>query len=88
MWFWFNAAYLVVGIAFLVHGAKSRSPKNPFLYFGVGVVLSATEDLLPPSASTLRGTLGLLSALAMVVAAVVMFAFAEPAKAKPEAEQP
>ena len=85
---WFNLAYLLLGVAFLVRGLRSRAPKDPFLYFGVGVILSATADLLPESVGSLSTALEACAALAMIVAAVFMFAFAEPAKAKPDAEKP
>lgn len=84
MRFWFNALFLVVGLLFLARGLTGRSGKNPILYFGLSLVFGGIADFLPTSAATLRDGMELLSAITMIVAAVFMFAFAEPAKAKSE----
>jgi hypothetical protein len=87
--FWFNLLYLCVGLWFLgqwfLGRVAPRTRKNPFLYFGIGVICSGIADLLPPSAARLSGWLEIVATLALLVAAVFFFVFAEPAKAKPSA---
>lgn len=84
MRFWFDVLFLGFGLWLLGRGIASRSRKNPELYFGAGIVLSGIADFLPASATAFENALLALAALAMVSAAVLMFAFAEPAKSKSE----
>ena len=88
MRFWFEILYLVVGLAFLARGLMSRSGKDPFLYFGAGIVLGSIADFLPPSATLPSNILEAVSAITIVAAAILMFAYAQPAKAKAETKEP
>lgn len=80
----FDILLVLVGVALVARAFKREWLKDPMLYFGLYALLDGGLGLMSPMPTLAEDLLGLLSTLALLVAAVLMFAFAEPAKAKSE----
>ncbi len=82
---WFDVLYLCLGLGFLGYWlfkrSGPRSPKHPYLYFGIGVTCSGIAELLPPS--PLSMILKVVGTISVVAAAILMFTFTDPAHADP-----